>query len=418
LEESLKKTVEDRLIMKNVILITALAMIPGAITLKPLNTQAQSTSGQNAPARDPKQIEFIRTWQEACSKNDAANGEKCCQLSKELTDKYPNAEKQYIDDAKKVVRKCALNKAEQKFTNALETFYESAPEANKLEALFSAGDAYLEIDKDQQSPAHILTVAQLALAGHRAVVMRVYKDLDRVKTYAERSIQAIGTPNLPEKYKMGYAEYDLFDVRDEALANMNQYLGYYLIETKGAEPEAQDQALAYINKSIQVRGKDSRALFGWKDMYNYFLRRAIYSKRYTELSKKYQALTEEQKNGDTGKELIRQTNQIIDTKLIPELARIIATTATNPAMKNDAIDHFNMFWKDRVEDLSEAPAYLKSFEADPTIEGPPVPAKVFFRRDLPRRVRTGNGGDSENLPVRRPDEGDERSGAARVSPET
>src|SRR5215510_3250809 len=40
------------------------------------------------------------------------------------------------------------------------------------------------------------------------------------------------------------------------------------------------------------------------------------------------------------------------------------------------------------------------------------------RRDLPRRVRTGNGGDSESLPVRRPDEGDERSGAARVSPET
>ena len=79
----------------------------------------------------------------ACSKNDAANGEKCCQLSKELTDKYPNAEKQYIDDAKKVVRKCALYKAEQKFTNALEAFYESAPEANKLEALFSAGDAYL-----------------------------------------------------------------------------------------------------------------------------------------------------------------------------------------------------------------------------------------------------------------------------------
>src|SRR5215475_8688089 len=208
--------------VKNLILITALATLTSTIVLSPLNAQAQSAPAKNAPAQDPKQIEFIRTWQEACSKNDAENAEKCCQLSKELTEKYPGAEKQYID-AKKMIGKCALNKAEQKFTNALEAFYESATETNKLDALFSAGDAYLEIDKDPQSPAHILTVSQLALAGKLAVDAGVYKNLDRVKTYAERSIQTIGTPNLPEKYNTGYTEYDLFDVRDEVLANMNQY---------------------------------------------------------------------------------------------------------------------------------------------------------------------------------------------------
>src|SRR5262245_54599309 len=117
--------------MKNFILITTLAMLTFTIALKPLKAQAQTIPAQIAPTQDPKQIEFIRTWQDACSKSDAESGEKCCQLSKELTDKYPNAEKQYIDDAKKVIRKCALNKAEQKFTNALEAFYESAPEANK-----------------------------------------------------------------------------------------------------------------------------------------------------------------------------------------------------------------------------------------------------------------------------------------------
>jgi hypothetical protein len=113
-------------------------------------------------------------------------------------------------------------------------------------------------------------------------------------------------------------------------------------------------------------------------MYNYYLRSLIYTKRYMELSKKYHALTEEQKTGDTGKELIRQTNQIIDTKLIPELARIIATSATNPAfmsMRNKALDNFNLYWKYRVDDPSKAPAFIRSFEADPTIEGPPVPAK-------------------------------------------
>jgi hypothetical protein len=364
--------------MKNFILITTLAMLTGAIALKPLNAQAQTTPAQNAPAQDQKQIEFIQKWQEACSKNDAENVEKCCQLSKELTDKYPNAEKQFIDFATRQIGRCALNKARQKFASALEAFYASAPEANKLDALFKAGDDYLEIDKDPQSPAHLYIVAQQPLAGQRAVVAGVYKNLDRVKTYAERSLQAFETLNPPEKYKKGYDEYNLYNLRDEALANLNYYLGYHLIETKGDQPEAQDQALAYINKSIQVRSKDSKVLFGWKDTNNYGLRNYIYTKRYSELSKKHDSLTEEQKTGDTGKELIKQINQLLDAKMIPELARIIAT-ATDPAFKdtmNGAMEEFNKFWKFRVDDPSKAPSFLKSFEADPTIEGPPVPAKA------------------------------------------
>jgi len=377
-EESQKKTLEDRFNMKNFILITTLAMLTGTIVLKPLNAQAQSAPAQNAPTQDPKQIAFLQTWHEACSKKDAENAEKCCQLSKELTDKYPDAEKQFIDYAKRVIGRCALSKAYQKFASALEAFYASEPEANKLDALFTAGDAYLEIDKDPQSPAHLFIVAQQPLAGQRAVVAGAYKNFDRVKTYAEKALQAFETLNPPEKYKKEYTEYNLFNLRDEALANLNYYLGYYLIETKGDQPEAQNQALTYLNKSIQVRGKDSKALFGWKDPNNYSLRSYIYTKQYLELRKKYDALTDEQKTGDTGKEQIKQINQFLDTKLIPELARIIAT-ANNPALKNmtnDATGEFNNFWKFRVDDPSKAPAYLKSFEADPTLEGPPVPAKA------------------------------------------
>src|SRR5499426_2789580 len=377
LEESLKKTVEDQF-MKNIILFTTLAMLTCTIVLKPLNAQAQSAPAQDAPTQDPKQIAFLQTWHEACSKKDAENAEKCCQLSKELTDKYPDAGKQFIDFAKRVIGRCALSKAYQKFASALEAFYASEPETHKLDALFTAGDAYLEIDKDPQSPAHLFILAQQPLAGQRAVVAGAYKNLDRVKTYAERSLQAFETLNPPEKYKKGYTQYNLFNLRDETLANMNQYLGYYLIETKGDQPEAQNQALAYVDKSIQMRGKDSKALFGWKDPYNYYLRSFIYTKRYAELRKKYDPLTDEQKTGDTGKELIKQIHQLLDTKQIPELARIVAT-ATNPGFKdmmNDAMNDFNKYWKFRVDDPSKAPAYLKSFEADPTVEGPPVPAKA------------------------------------------
>src|SRR5262247_2849543 len=153
------KTVEERLNMKNFILITTLAMLTGTIVLNPLNAKAQSAPAQNAPAQDPKQIAFLQTWHDACSKKDAENVEKCCQLSKELTDKYPDAGKQFIDYAKNQISRCASNKAFQKFTSALEAFYASEPEANKLDALFTAGDEYLQIDKDPQSPAHLFVVA-------------------------------------------------------------------------------------------------------------------------------------------------------------------------------------------------------------------------------------------------------------------
>jgi len=155
--------------MKNFILITTLAMLTGAIALKPINAQAQTATAQDAPTQDPKQIAFLQTWHGACSKKDAENAEKCCQLSKELIDKYPDAGKQFIDYAKGVIGRCALNKAKQKFASALEAFYASEPDANKLEALFTAGDDYLEIDKDPQSPLRLFIVAQQPLAGQRAV---------------------------------------------------------------------------------------------------------------------------------------------------------------------------------------------------------------------------------------------------------
>jgi hypothetical protein len=65
-----------------------------------------------------------------------------------MTEKYPDAGKQYIDYAKTEIGKCELNKAYEKFTNALEASYASAPEANKLDSLFKASDEYLELDKD------------------------------------------------------------------------------------------------------------------------------------------------------------------------------------------------------------------------------------------------------------------------------
>jgi hypothetical protein len=378
-EESFKEDfVEDRFIMKNYILITALAMLTGAIVLSPQNARAQSTPAQNAPAQDPKEIEFVGTWYDVCITKKPLDTEKCYQLSKELIEKYPNhSEKKYIEFAKRRIDEYIYAKAIEKFNTAFKKYTESKPDAANLDALLTAGDDFLEIETDPKNAIRLYVIAYQALFIRQALVAEVYKNYDRVKIYADRALAAYATLSPDEKDKKQYTEYNLFNLRDQVLAYMNQVLGYILVLTKPDQADAQDQAMAYIDKSLKVRSQEYKDI-GWKDPYNYNMRRTIYTKRYTELRKQYDALTDEQKTGDTGKELLKQVNDLLDTKMIPELARIIAV-ANRPELaevKTDATADFDNFWKFRVDDPTKAPPYLKSFEADPTVPGPPVPVKV------------------------------------------
>ncbi len=377
--------------MKNFIHITALAMLTGVIVLSPQIARAQSTPAQNAPAQDPKEIEFIQGWYDACITKKPIDTEKCYQLSKELTEKYPNhSEKKYIEFAKKKIDEYIYAKAIEKFNVALKKYTESKPDATNLEAILTAGDDFLEVETDPKNANRLYVIASQALYASQAVAAEVYKNYDRVKVYADRALTAFDTLAPAEKDKKQYTEYNLFSLRDQVLANMNQVLGYMLILSKPDQTDAQDQALAYIDKSIKVRSQEYKDI-GWKDPNNYSMRRSIYTKRYTELRKQYDALTDEQKTGDSGKELLKQVNDLLDTKMIPELARMIAV-ANKPelsAMKTDATEDFNNFWKFRVDDPTKAPPYLKSFEADPTVPGPPVPVKADDGTGAPAPSATG-----------------------------
>jgi hypothetical protein len=376
----LKKTMEDRFIMKNYILTTALAMLTGTIVVSPLNSRAQSTSAQNtgqqtAAQPDPKQDEFIISWHDICYKQK--DEERCYRLSKELIDKYPNANKDYIKFAMRNVSFYERNKNIDKFNKAFDEYLKSPQDPNKIEAFFTTSDEYLEFDRDPQSPTHLFAVGQVAVAGYRTVLSDVYKNPERVKVYAERALKEFEAIP-PEKFNDKEFTRNVTPLlRDLVLANSSQYLGYYLFQAGTDNPEAEDRLIAYIEKSIRVKDPEYKD-FGWKEPNNYYMRMSIYIERYSELRKKYDSLTDEQKTGDAGKELLNQINQLLDTKLIPESARLIAT-ATNPQfkdIKNGATENFNNFWKFRVDDPAKAAAYLKSFEADPTVEGPPVPVKA------------------------------------------
>jgi hypothetical protein len=283
-------------------------------------------------------------------------------------EKYPKST--YIENAKTKVKVYDQNKAWEKFQTAFDAYYKQPPQdAAKLEALFAAGDAFLQIEPDRQAPSHLYALGQMALAGHQASISRIYDKLDKVKDYVEQSMKAFSNAQSSEKTKKDFDLY-VIPLKDLVMANGAQFLGFRLIETRGDA----NQALQYLTEATQVKGKDG---VGWKDPNNYWLRSTVYSAQYTELKKPYDAMTEEQKSSDAGKDILKKVNELLDTKLIPEYARVLAT-ATNPNAKPffDAVKpQFDVLWKFRTDAPDKAADYVKNYVNDPTIANVPVPAK-------------------------------------------
>ncbi len=343
--------------MKKFSLLIALMPLAGLIALAPLIANAQ----------DEAQTEFERGWYDTCYiKKDEV--EKCYQQSKELVDKYPKSS--YIPNAKARIKVYEQNKAWEKFQAAFDAYYKQPPlDSAKLERLFAAGDAFLQIEPDRQAASHLYTLGQMALAGHQASISRIYDKLDKVEAYVEQAMKAFESAQATEKTRKDFELY-VVPLKDLVVANGNQFLGFRLIETRG-DP---GQALEYLTKAIQVKGRDG---VGWKDPHNYWLRSTIYSDQYLELKKPYDAMTEEQKGSDAGKEILKKVNELLDARLIPEYARVLAT-ATNPNAKPffDAVKpQFDLLWKFRTDAPDKAADYVKNYTADPTIANAPVPAK-------------------------------------------
>ncbi len=334
--------------MRMLTLSIALTLLAGSVVLSPATANAQ---------QDEKQDEFIRNWYETCYKTK--DKEKCCQLSKELLEKYPS--NSYAKNARKEVSGCEEGKAQEKFQTALKAYYTPPQDANKLETLFSAGEEVLKLQ-----PGHGYFIGWMAMAGYTGVLSQTYKNLEKVRGHAVTALKTFEPAIPPEGWKKEEWE----PLREIVLAQMNQYMGYYLIETKGD----QQQALDYLTKATQIKGKDGA---GWKDPNNYVMRSSIYSTQYAALSAEYEKLTDEQKNGDVGKEVRKKVNDLLDTKLIPEYARVLAT-ATKPetkALYNNAKQDFDNFWKFRTDAPDKAADYIKNFVNDPTIAAPPIPVK-------------------------------------------
>lgn len=336
--------------MKKLSLSITSALLFGALVILPNTASAQQ--------EDP-QVAFEREWYDVCyTKKDMP---KCLQMSKELRVKYPNST--YKKNADTIVSSDELKTAWEAFQAALKEYYAGAPDATKLEKLFSTGDAFLAL-----SPNYPDVVAQQALAAHGATLGEAYKNFDKAKGYAEKALALFEATTTPNKDQMDQARWNQF--RELVQAYGNQLLGYIYSQPNGDSQKALD----YLGKAIAVKAASGA---GWKDPNNYWLRATINNAQYVKLSKDYGALTDEQKVGDEGKALLKQVGEAVD-KLLPDYARVIVT-ATKPEYKglqDAAKETFNALWKFRVDDAPKGEEYIKGYAADPTIADVAVPAKA------------------------------------------
>jgi len=363
--------------MKTFSLLIALTLLTGGIALSPPTAYAQ----------DDKQGDFERIWHDTCyTKKDV---EKCYLLSKELVDKFPTST--FIEYAKGRIKIYEKDKVVGKFQAALGA-YSSAPDAAKLDQLFAAGEECLKSDKIEAA-VHQYVIGRMALAGAGGATGEIYKNLDKVKGYAETALKTFEPAAAP----VGWKKEDWDPQREFVLAQINQYLGWhYILGTKSD----MNLGLDFLAKAIQVKGKEG---VGWRDPNNYYLRSTAHSNLYAELKKPYDAMTDEQKISDEGKELRKKLNDYLDNKLIPEYARLLAT-ANRPESKSlyDVIrPNFDAYWEYRTGAKEKAADYIKNYAADPTINAVPIPAKPEDTSNLnapmaptttPANVKLSTGG--------------------------
>lgn len=349
--------------MKKFSFMFALTLLASAIAFTPVNAQD-----------DPKGT-LERTWYAACYTEKPKNDDKCYQLAKELKEKFPDTG--YIKNVTGIVDVYEKNKilksVNDKFQAALQAYY-SAPDGNKLEQLFTAGEEFLKV-----VPGNHFVVGQVALAGAHGSIGQVYKNFDKVKGYGEDALKLFESSTPAE----GWKQEDWNNLREIVQAQVNQFLGFRLIETKGDKTEA----AGYLTKSTMVKAKDA----GWKDPNNYWLRATIFQEEYQAIRAEYDKLDDATKTGDQGKAILAKAFAVMDEKLIPDYARVMAT-ATKPetkSLQDAAKGYLDAYWNYRTKAPEKSADFVKAFSADPTVASPTIPVKVEENDSATLQAPTG-----------------------------
>jgi hypothetical protein len=338
--------------MKKLSLSISSALMMAALMILPIAASAQ----------DDKQAAFEREWYDVCyTKKDLS---KCYELSKKLVAEFPNS--QYKKNAVGVIDNKEINDLWQAYQAALQAFYTPPSDAAKLEKLWSTGDAFLARKASFSS-----VTAQQALAGTRAGVTEIYKDRAKIKAYVDKAMTAFAGTNTTDANDIKQEEWATY--RDSVIAAGHTFLGFDIKESKGDNAAGIDQ----LTKSINIKNPKLYGIGGWKDPNNYYFRASLINNDYQAASAAYNALPDDQKTGDAGKDALKKVNAVVD-RLIAEYARLTAVSSQPgyESYKAYAKENFDSLWKYRTDAPEKAPGYLQNYVADPTIADVEVPAKV------------------------------------------
>ncbi len=309
------------------------------------------TQQQAATPSDEERVLYEKYYNEKDPEKKAA-------IAKEFVEKFPQS--QYAPYCKKTVDTWELRKLYNKYQEADKAFFTagSANEAS-LKALISAGDTWLK-----KTPGDVGPTVRLATATGFGLLAGFYKDTNRVFADAEKALKALEPTAAPTKeWKDVWAKF-----RAENIPLLTQYQG--LVKLRQSPPEV-ESALMYLNKSAAMKDGSTS-----KDPNTYLWRAEAHSTIYAKNNDEYKVLSDDDKRGDKGKEILKTKIYPVGEKIVHDFARVVALTANKPELKavntsakEDAETYYKILKDGKTTGLEELIAH---YQADVTAPDTPI----------------------------------------------
>ena len=284
--------------------------------------------------------------------------EKKATIAKEFIEKFPLS--QYAAYCKKTIDRWELTKLYNKYQEAEKSFFTAGgANAANLTTLLTTGDAWL-----QKTPNDLGPTVQIATATGFGLLANFFKDKDRVFADAEKALKLLEPTAPPKDIKA-----DVWTkFRAEKIPLLTQYQG--LVKLRQTPPDI-DAALKYLNKSAAMKDGST-----FKDPNTYLWRAEANSTIYSKNNSEYSALTDDEKRGDKGKEMLKMKIYPVGEKIVHDYARVAALTGNKPELKDvntsakeDAETYYKILKDGKTTGLDEL---IARYQADPSTPDTPI----------------------------------------------
>lgn len=286
--------------------------------------------------------------------NEKTDWAKKLAMGKEFLSKFTDS------DWKTDVKKGNLNALWNLFNAAVDAFGKGTPDAAKLEPVLSLGEEYRSLYAELGlEPENLLVVSQMALKAGYGLMFGFYKDTDKTRSYAEKSLQLLGSETPPKGWETGENAKYYTSFRNGSLGYFNQYIGLTYLRQATPDPE---QAIAYLTKAAENKGWATA-----KDPNTYLLRAEATNLTYDKLSAEYRSLPADKKTEQEGKDALAKIDPVVD-KMIDDYARAVALLSDPKAKEQQDVakERLTDFYKYRYGKTDGIDALVKYYQADPT----------------------------------------------------